>query len=357
MSKGGCSDIEDLGRLQQLGIERWRRLLGLRGQHALVAPRVTACLARADDEVVEALETWRRSYGRAGSGRRPRNPGVVRDAVETLARALLVADRYGRAADELVEQVGEALRRRGGPAERSHHGKLQTTSHEYVRLRNRLVRRHLGLVHLAVKRMCSDPELHDDLVHEGIFGLLRAVERYDPERGTRFSTYAMYWIRSEINAAYTERLRVIRVPRHLLAQRRGYLRALERLDRGQSTQALREAARRQASLSENQLATIESLPTVDVVASPPEAHEAPIDLDVGRDTAALRPALEGLDPRARAILQHRFELDGKPFLTLKRLGRHLGISRERVRQLESAALERLRGHLRAPPSARSHVAA
>lgn len=345
MSKGASSDIEELGRLQQLGVERWRQLLGLRGQRALVAPRVTESLERADDQALEALETWRRSRG------------TVTEPIETLARALLVADRYGRAADELVEQVGEALRRSGGPTELAHRDELRTTSRDYVQLRNRLVRRHLGLVHLAVKRMRIDPELHDDLVHEGIFGLLRAVERYDPERGTRFSTYAMYWIRSEVTAAYTERLRVIRVPRHLLAQRRGYLRALERLDCGQSALALREAARRQASLSESQLATIESLPTVDAVASLPEAHEAPIDLDAERDVAALRPALEGLDSRARAILEHRFELDGKPFLTLKHLGRNLGISRERVRQLECAALERLRGHLRAAPCRRSHVAA
>lgn len=330
---------EPLRLFRSLSLRRWALLLGAPGADVVVTPIVTHALERGDDAVRSSWRRWRRR-------RRHRDDDP---RLQEISEALQGLDRYGGLIEELRTAVLESLGE--GEEERAHRREIDTVFAEHLRLRNELVEANLGLVHMAVQRLRVDPELHGDLVHEGLFGLLRALERYEPARGIRFSTYAMYWVRSEVVAAYTERLREIRVPRHLLAQRRAFLRELERLDRGQANAQLRDEARRAANLTESQLRAVERIPTVDGMANAPESTESPIDLDAGRDAANLRPALASLDPRALTIVQHRFELDGKPFLTLNRLGRRLGISRERVRQIEIAALERLHHHLRPLPAA------
>ncbi len=159
----------------------------------------------------------------------------------------------------------------------------------------------------------------EDLIAEGCVGLLKAIRHYRPERGTRFMTYASFWIRREILCAVAEQPHTIHVPhsareRGLRSVRMMHLDAPEAHD---GTRALGE-----------RLPHPDPSPTADLL-------EEERKLQVRREVL-------GLEPRERLVLTWRFGLGGEPERTLKDVAVRLGLSRERVRQIEAVALERLR---------------
>ncbi|MGI8426762.1 MAG: sigma-70 family RNA polymerase sigma factor [Actinomycetota bacterium] len=200
-----------------------------------------------------------------------------------------------------------------------------------------------------------------DLIQEGVVGLVRATERFDWRRECKFSTYATWWIRQAVVRAVHNDSRTIRVPiHHSEAEwklRKAVLDQTEKLGRGPTEEELSAAT----SITPKYLESIRLAGRVvasidqpigddgsgslgDLLSSPEPSFEAAVDFE--HLAAALRQCLQALEPRHREVIGLRFGLSSGDPMTLEAVGRTLGISRERTRQLEMAALgklKRLRG--------------
>ena len=228
--------------------------------------------------------------------------------------------------------------------------------------RARLTEGNLRLVVQVARRYLNRGLPLPDLIEEGNLGLLRAVEKFAPERGTRFSTYAVWWIRHAIVRALANQARTIRLPVHveLLLGRRA--REQERLTQalGRAPTAAELAAALGTSVEQvEELEEIRQRPVSldgpagggerrlgDTVADPAADPTAALGALL-RERADLAAVLDDLAANERTVLRRRFGLDGAEPETLEAVGRRLGLTRERVRQIEAAGLRKLRALLRA----------
>ncbi len=304
-------------------------------QELVVTPE--ALPTQESDQVGDALPLYLQEIGRVALLTGPQEVELAQ-AIEAgkLAQQEL---QQGHLAPERVEQLAEEVAK----------GDLA---------RRRLIEANLRLVVSVARRYMNRGLPLSDLIQEGNIGLLRAVEKFDYTRGFKFSTYATWWIRQAVTRAISDHARTIRIPVHMVE-------TINRLSRTMSQ--LQQQYGREPTVQEISVAMELSAERVREIAS---ILPQPISLDtpVGDDQdtllgdfvedpnaqtleeagarAVLREqvaeVLESLSPRERRVLDLRYGLDNGRQHTLDEIGLELGVTRERIRQIEAKALRKLR---------------
>jgi RNA polymerase sigma factor (sigma-70 family) len=358
-------EIYALPATAMLLVERWneRRARG----------HVTAALSAhyRDGTGVDYSPKIDRALGRLA--RLLSGPADAPDRDERIARALERAEISFEVALEIHKELSELAAPGAGHRERrraleltrssarAHLARAESALARLDAAKQTFVVHNLRLVIKHAKRYRNMGVSYLDLIQEGNLGLIRAVEKFDYRRGFMFSTYAVWWIEQALVRAIQNTARTVRVPSHVyeIQIRLGKLREELRTELGRPprraelaealgidadeldrvTASMQPIVSTHSTLAGTDDLSLEDLLADEDVADPvEEVNETELHGVISR-------AVASLEPREREIVESRFGLHGESPLTLQQIGERMGLSRERVRQLETRALGRLREHV------------
>jgi RNA polymerase primary sigma factor len=293
---------------------------------------------RESDSLGEALPLYLQEIGRV--------PLLTGAQEVELAKAI---EAGGIAAHKLAN---------GGGRDEDEVGELEDAVFRGQVARRRLVEANLRLVVSVARRYMNRGIPLGDLIQEGNIGLMRAVEKFDYRRGFKFSTYATWWIRQAVSRALADHARTIRVPVHMVETINKYVRVSsalqQQLGREPTTQEIGDAMEVPAERVREIVRILPqpiSLDTTvgdeqDALLSDFVEDDNLPDMDEAASRVMLRSQVEGvldsLTPRERRVVELRFGLEGDKLYTLSEIGQELGVTRERIRQIETKALRKLR---------------
>jgi RNA polymerase nonessential primary-like sigma factor len=243
--------------------------------------------------------------------------------------------------------------------EEIYYGRLALKGDEAAR--KRMIESNLRLVVKIVRRYMNRGVAFLDLIEEGNFGLMHAVEKFDPERGFRFSTYATWWIKQTIERAIMNQTRAVRLPVHIIKELNIYLRAAKKIEKeaGSSTRATHQEI---ADLVDRPIEDVKKIMNfndtstsfdtplgydssktlLDIV---PDGHDLDPEELTGEDDIQIQVVdwINKLDFRYREVLKRRFGVgEYSEKQTLEEVGEAIGLTRERVRQLQVEALKQMK---------------
>ncbi|QKW34982.1 RNA polymerase sigma factor RpoD [Actinomadura sp. NAK00032] len=339
----------DRSDLPDDSLERVVRMLAEQGVEVLESQQETEDVTRADE---------------GDLGKRAPTSDLVRIYLREIGRVpLLTAEEEVELAKSIEAGLfAEEKMARTAVLARGELIDLELLSREGVRAKQRLIEANLRLVVSIAKRYVGRGMLFLDLIQEGNLGLIRAVEKFDYTKGFKFSTYATWWIRQAITRAIADQARTIRIPVHMVETINKLVRVQRQMHQDLGREPTPEEIGLEMGLSPVRVVEIQR------IAQEPVSLQSPIgeeDSDLGdfiEDADAVVPIeaaafillqdqlediLGTLSDREQRIIQLRFGLaDGHP-RTLEEVGREFGVTRERIRQIESKTLAKLRHPSRA----------
>jgi RNA polymerase primary sigma factor len=370
----GPSPADQLTDLVALGRERGSLTMAdvmVALDRADLPPEAIDAAVRAlANEGVDVLDVPREEEADAelrnveAEGRRAATSDLVRIYLREIGRVPLLTAEDEVELAKAIEAGLFAEEKLGGgiPVLGAIHGDLELLVGEGVRAKQRLIEANLRLVVSIAKRYIGRGLVFLDLIQEGNLGLIRAVEKFDYTRGYKFSTYATWWIRQAITRAIADQARTIRVPVHMVETINKLARVQRQLHQELGREASTEEIAAEMELEPERVAEIQRIAQEPVSLQSPIGEEESDLGDFIEDADAVVPmeaaafimlqdqlerVLDQLAEREQRIIQLRFGLtDGHP-RTLEEVGREFGVTRERIRQIESKTLAKLRHPSRA----------
>lgn len=356
-------------RIARLRVGYWRALLGYAGWQRSILDLASQLLpAETRPAALSKLQRLLRGRTKTVAGALEAAFAEAADAlaevdVDGVLSDRVLADLIGAEAGRPVMSLSASLPVAGDPEFARYAAACRRAHHALVTAKQAFVRANLRLVIAIARRFARGQMPLQDLIQEGNLGLIKAIDRFDPRRGFRFSTYGTWWIRHSITRAIADKSRTVRLPVHLCDTASRTARASREFEKlhgrpptddelvaltGVSADRLARLRRTwvEAPVSlDEPLAGHEGLTLVDAIEDR-ETPEPGLELDAERLRAGLEEVRSLLGPMEAEILRLRIGDDEAPGQTLNEIGERYALSRERIRQLQEKALVKLRSGMR-----------